>query len=102
MESIGELIRKLRVQKGETLRTVATHLGVDVAVLSKIERGQRWANRQQVLKLARYFEADRDEMLVAYLSDRILYEIDGEGLATEALKVAEEKFKYSVKVKNAG
>jgi len=95
MESIGELIRKLRGEKGEPLRKVAAYLDIDQAVLSKIERGQRKATKEQVEKLAKYFGADKKEMLVSWLSDRILYEVQDEKLANEALKVAEEKIKYN-------
>lgn len=94
MESIGGLIRKLRGEKGEPLRKVAAYLDVDQAILSKIERGQRKVNKEQVEKLAKYFGANKKEMIVAYLSDRILYEIKGERLANEALKLAEKKIQY--------
>lgn len=97
MESIGELIRRLRKEKGEPLRKVAAYLDIDQAVLSKIETGQRKATKEQVVKLAKYFGADKKEMLVGYLSDRIVSEIEGERLAKEALKVAEEKIKYQKK-----
>lgn len=94
MESIGEIIRRLRKEKGEPLRIVAAYLDIDQAVLSKIERGQRKATKKQVEKLAKYFEANKKEMLVAYLSDRILYAIEDEEFAEEALKVAEEQVRY--------
>lgn len=94
MESIGGLIRKLRGEKGEPLRKVAAYLDVDQAILSKIERGQRKVNKEQVEKLAKYFGADKEKMLVAWLSDRIVYEIEGESIAKKALKVAEEKIEY--------
>ena len=94
MESIGEIIRRLRKEKGEPLRKVAAYLDIDQAVLSKIERGQRKATKKQVEKLAKYFEANKKEMLVAYLSDRILYAIEDEEFAEEALKVAEEQVAY--------
>lgn len=52
MKSLGENLRQLRTDKGLPLRTVAAFLDMDQAILSKIERGQRRANREQVLKLA--------------------------------------------------
>jgi len=97
MENVGEMIRRLREEKGEPLRVLAAHLQVDQAVMSKIERGQRKPTKEQVEKLAKYFGADKKEMLIAWLSDRIVYEIEGESLAKEALKVAEEKIKYQKK-----
>ena len=57
MESIGEIIRRLRKEKCEPLRKVAAYLDIDQAVLSKIERGQRKATKKQGEKLANYYEA---------------------------------------------
>jgi predicted nucleotidyltransferase/DNA-binding XRE family transcriptional regulator len=94
MESIGEYIRRLRENKGEPLRKVAAYLDVDQAVLSKIERGKRKANKKQVVKLAKYFGEDEKKMLILYLSDRILYEVQEEDYAKEALKIAEEMVEY--------
>ena len=94
MESIGELIRRLRENKGEPLRKVAAYLDIDQAVLSKIERGKRKTNKEQVVKLAKYFGEDEKKMLIIYLSDLILYEVQEEDYAKEALKVAEEKIEY--------
>lgn len=94
MESIGEYIRRLRKNKGEPLRKVAAYLDVDQAILSKIERGKRKATKQQVVKLANYFGEDQKKMLIVYLSDRILYEVQEEDYAKEALKVAEEMIEY--------
>ena len=94
MESIGELIRRLRENKGEPLRKVAAYLDVDLAILSKIERGKRKATKELVVKLAKYFGEDEKKMLVAYLSDRILYEVQDEDFAKEALQVAEKKIEY--------
>ena len=94
MESIGEYIRRLRENKGEPLRKVAAYLDVDQAILSKIERGKRKATKQQIVKLAKYFGEDLKKMLIVYLSDRILYEVQEEDYAKEALKVAEERIEY--------
>jgi transcriptional regulator with XRE-family HTH domain len=67
--------------------------------LSKIERGQRKASKEQVLKLAEYFNVDREQLLVAWLSDKIVYELTDEEFADKALKVAEEKIKYVKNIK---
>ncbi len=94
MKRIGEMIRNLREEKGEPLRVLAAHLQVDQAVMSKIERGLRNPTRAQVEKLAKYFKSDKKEMLIAWLSDRIVKQIEGEAWAKEALSVAEQKVQY--------
>lgn len=97
MDSLGETIRKLREEKQLPLRTVAAYLDIDQAILSRIERGQRKATREQIIKLAKYFKVKENDLLVAWLSDKLVYEVADEQVALKALQVAEEKVKYRKK-----
>ncbi len=99
MESLGDTIRKLREEKKLPLRTVAAFLDIDQAILSKIERGHRKPTREQVLKLAGYFKVKKNDLLIAWLSDKLVYELEDEEVALKALQVAEEKVKYITKNK---
>ena len=99
MDSFGDTIRKLREGKELPLRTVAAFLDIDQAILSKIERGQRKPTREQVVKLAEYFKEKESDFLIAWLSDRLVYEVEDEDIALKALQVAEEKVKYITKNK---
>lgn len=92
--TIGQQIRQLREARGLPLRKVAAALDIDQSILSKIERGERRATKEQILLIARIFGVDERELLVNYLSDQVLYQIEDEDLAMEALKVAEEKMMY--------
>jgi predicted nucleotidyltransferase len=94
MQSLGENIRKLREAKQQPLRTVAAFLDIDQAILSKVERGQRTPTREQVVRLAAYFEVEKNDLLVAWLSDKLVYEVEDEEMALRALQVAEEKVQY--------
>jgi transcriptional regulator with XRE-family HTH domain len=94
MDSLGDTIRKLREQKELPLRTVAAYLDIDQAILSRIERGQRKPTREQVVKLATYFKVSENDLLVAWLSDKLVFEVADEQNALKALQVAEEKIKY--------
>ena len=100
MDGLGETIRKLREEKGLPLRTVSAYLDIDQAILSKIERGQRNASREQVIKLADFFNVKEDDLLVFWLSDKLVYEVADDEIALKALKVAEEKIKYNKIQKN--
>jgi transcriptional regulator with XRE-family HTH domain len=93
-ETIGEKLRHIREEKELPLRKVAAFLDIDVAILSKIERGQRNATREQVVKLAEYFKIKESDLLVSWLSDKLVYELADEQVALKALQVAEEKVKY--------
>jgi len=94
IETIGEKLRHIRAAKQLPLRKVAALLDIDVAILSKMERGERRITKEVVLKLADIYDYNADELLVSFLSDKILYEIQDEDLGIEALKVAEERAKY--------
>lgn len=93
-ETIGEKLRHIREEKELPLRKVAALLDIDVAILSKMERGERKITKEVVLKLADIYDYNADELVVSFLSDKILYEIQDEDLGIEALKVAEERVKY--------
>jgi transcriptional regulator with XRE-family HTH domain len=96
MKSLGDTLRELREERQLPLRTVAAYLDIDQAILSRIERGQRKASREHVIKLAAYFNVKDEELLVAWLSDKVVYELADEDNALEALRVAEEKVKYQI------
>jgi predicted nucleotidyltransferase/plasmid maintenance system antidote protein VapI len=94
MNSLGENIRRLREEKKLPLRKVAAFLDIDQALLSKIERGQRKASRDQVVKLSAFFNVDEKDLLVSWLSDRLVHEVSNESFAVEALHVAEKRVTY--------
>lgn len=99
MYNLGENIRKLRLEKALPLRTVAAYLDIDQAILSKIEHGQRKASREQVVKLAEFFKVEEEDLLVLWLSDKLLYEVADEEVALKALQMAEEKVAYQTSTK---
>lgn len=78
---------------------VASYLEMDQAILSKIERGQRKPSRENILKLAKYFKVNENDLLIAWLSDKVVYEVEDEDMALKALQVAEERLKYITKNK---
>ncbi|HVA97650.1 MAG TPA: helix-turn-helix transcriptional regulator [Bacteroidia bacterium] len=94
-ETIGEKLRYLREKNELPLRKVAALLDIDVAILSKMERGERKLTKEIVLKLSEIYNYyDSDELLVLFFSDKIMYEIQDEDLGEKALKVAEQRVKY--------
>lgn len=99
MESFGERVRTLRKEKKLPLRTVAAFLDIDQAILSKIERGKLNASREQVVQLAQYFKVKENVLLVAWLTDKLVYEVEDEEVALKALKVAEEIIEYKTFLK---
>ena len=94
MENFGQTIRKLRKERELPLRTVAAFLDIDQAILSKIESGQRKPKRELVLQLATFFQVDEKELIVLWLSDKLMYELGNEDDALQALQVAEARVRY--------
>ena len=93
-KSTGEILRENREKKGLLLRQVAARLDIDTAILSKIERSERKATKEQIIKLADILDLKKEDLLIQYLSEKILYEIKDEELGQKALKDAEQKMKY--------
>ena len=96
-KTTGQILREEREKKGLLLRQVAAMLDIDTAILSKIERGERKASKELIVKLAEILELDEEALIIQYLSEKILYEIKDEELGGKALKVAEQKMKYNNK-----
>lgn len=87
-------MHKSSYTQGTPLRIVAFHLGVDQAVLSKIEKGKRKETKKQVELISNYFNVSIKELIINWLSDKIIYDIEDEEFGFEALKGAEQKVKY--------
>ena len=96
MKTTGEIIREKREKKQLLLRHVSALLDIDTAILSKIERGERKASREQIEKLSEILELDKEKLIIQFLSEKILYELKDDVLGLQALKVAEQNFKYGV------
>lgn len=97
LETTGQIVRQKREQKGMLLRELAAELKIDSAILSKIERGERRPPKELIVKIAKILDMKEKELIMAWLSDKIVYEISEEEFGLEALKLAEKKVKYSAK-----
>ena len=93
-ESFGEYIRNLREQSGLPLRKVAALLDIDPSTLSKIERGERSANKEMLPILAELFREDEKKLSLILLSDKVAYDLIDEDNPYRILKAAEDKIKY--------
>ena len=94
MKNIGDTLRALRESKGLLLREVGAELSLDPTLLSKIERNDRMPTKEQVKALSEFYEDKKNEVVIAWLSDKLVYEIQDEDLGLLAMKVAEKKIEY--------
>ena len=90
------LLKNAREEKGIKTRELAQLLGIDQALISKFESGSRKPTKEQVAKLAQVLDLDYETLMIAWLKERILYEIGTDELALKAMMLAEEQIKYNV------
>ncbi len=91
---LGQKIRDLREKQNLLLRQVAAQLEVDTALMSKIERGERNASKQQVIDIAKFLKADKGELLTLWMADKIESSlIEEPKVAYEAMKIANKNLK---------
>lgn len=94
MSHLGQKIRELREKQNLLLRQVAANLEVDTALISKIERGERNASKQQVMEIAKFLKANEDDFLTLWLADKIESAIVEEPkVAYQAMKIANRNLK---------
>ena len=89
----GNKIKELRDEQGLLQRQLAAFLEIDTPMYSKIERGDRRAKREQVIKLAEYLHQDEKEMLTLWLADKFIDAVEGEqerDLCNDAIIIAQE------------
>lgn len=94
MNKFGNLIRAQREENEMILRHLAAQLDIDTAYLSKMERGERRARREQVIQLIEIFSLDHDTTMALWLADQVYDLIADEKQADQALKLAEKEIQY--------
>jgi transcriptional regulator with XRE-family HTH domain len=92
--TLGEQVRTLREEEKLSLKDVAEKIGIDTSLLGKIERNERQPTKEQIKRVANYFNLDEKYLLKEYLSDQIAYKILEEEVDIDILKVAERKVQY--------
>lgn len=89
------LLKNAREQKGLKTREVAQILGIDQALISKFENGSRKPTKDQVPKLASLLGIDFEILMVAWLKEKILYEIGQDEFALKAMNMVREDIENS-------
>ncbi|MBR1655780.1 MAG: helix-turn-helix transcriptional regulator [Prevotella sp.] len=85
----GSKIKEVRKEQSILQRQLAVLLDIDTPMFSKIERGERRAKREQVVKLADFLEQDKLELLTLWLADKVIEAVNNEdAINLAAIKVA--------------
>ena len=94
MQTIGTTFKNIREERNLLLENVSKKTSISKAVLSRIENGKRIPTREQVNQLCKYYKAEKNEIIIQWLSDKLVNEVLDEDFALQAMQVAEEKIKY--------
>lgn len=86
----ADKIKQLREQNNLLQRQLSAALEIDNGLYSKIERGERRAKREQVVKLAEILKVDQEELLTLWLADQVYTVVKGENNANKVLNVVQE------------
>lgn len=94
MSNLSEILKSAREEKKLILRKVASELDIDQSLISKFEKGERKPTKEQLIKLSDFYNLPKQDLLIEWYSDKIIYELKDVDYANDILIVAEEKIKY--------
>lgn len=95
------LLKNAREQKGLKTRELAQLANIDQALISKFESGTRKPTKDQIIKLSQLLDIDYETIMIAWLKEKILYEIGDEEFALKALLLAEQEIQNNTKKINS-
>lgn len=84
-------IRRLRESRNTSQREVGAFIQANTAFVCLMEKGDRQASKEQVLKLAEMYQMDPDKLLTLWLAEKITNILKGEENAKKALRLAEKE-----------
>ncbi|MEO5645513.1 MAG: helix-turn-helix transcriptional regulator [Bacteroidia bacterium] len=88
---LGQHLRGLRKEKGETLHQVSKGTDIDSPMLSKIERGDRMPTLEQLKRLCRYFKVSETDLKVMHTAEKIIKDYGMNETTYEAVRMVEEQ-----------
>jgi Fic family protein/DNA-binding Xre family transcriptional regulator len=95
------ILKTAREQKNIKTRELAQLLGIDQALISKFENGSRKPTRDQITKLASALEINYEELMIAWLKEKIYAEIGDDQLVFKAILQVQEEMSYYASFKRA-
>ena len=97
MNKFGEIIRLNREKQQMLLRHLSSKLDIDTGMLSKIERGEKTAKRENILKLSEIFSIEYEELYTLWLADKIYNLVYEEKNVLDALDIVKNEIIHNGK-----
>lgn len=86
LNSFGRFCRKLRIDKGELLKDMATRLGVTSSYLSAVENGKRNVPRKWIEKISEMYslsDSEVEELERSFDESKKVVQLNFEGFSSE-------------------
>lgn len=90
---LAELIKSEREKKGFLMKELASVIGVDITVISRIEKGERKPTKEQLTNLIEALELDNEKTFTLWLSDKIIQEVENEEFGIKAINLTKKRLK---------
>jgi HTH-type transcriptional regulator, competence development regulator len=87
----GNKIKSLRAQKKMLQRHLAGLLDIDPPLLSKIERGERKARKEQVASFSKVLGTNFDDLMTIWLADQVVEIVKDQKDPFKIIQVAEQQ-----------
>ena len=86
-------VRRLRETRNISQREVGDFIQSNTAFVCLMEKGDRQASKEHVLKLAEFFQVDEEKILTLWLSEKICSVLanEDEKLVKKAIRIAEKE-----------
>jgi len=94
---LGQYLRELRKEKGQTLHQVSKGTDIDSPLLSKLERGERLPTAEQIKKLAKYYKVSEADLKVKATAERIIKEYGVNDTTYDAVNLVMEQITPYIK-----
>jgi transcriptional regulator with XRE-family HTH domain len=94
MKSLGNILKIAREEKEMILRKVSAEVDIDQSLISKFEKNERKPTKEQLIRLAKFYNLSEKELIINWYSEKIAEELKYTQATSEILRVAEEKIKY--------
>ena len=94
---LGQYLRELRKNKGQTLHQVSVGTDIDSPLLSKLERGERLPTDEQIKKLAKYYKVVETDLKIKATAERIIKEYGVNDTTYEAVNLVMEQITPYIK-----
>ena len=90
-ETFGEYIRRLRIEKGLTIRELSHNVDLDQSTMSKIERNEVAPPQRIIKPLSHSLQLIYKELQIKYLSEKLYYELRKADYHLESLAIAQRR-----------